>query len=311
LEEESTSPVDRGLLVQLGPADLRRVLPPYLAGFVADGQASARNLARVARLVEAWSDDACGTILSELREVGSEHRLYPANCYGRVLSRAWTQDIVLDPTLEGIEHLRGALAQGPTLLLCNHLSYFDTSATDAVLAWTGHADLADRLVAVAGPKVYQDLFRLLAASCLNTLPVPQSTTLSHTEKLPPRELARRATASLDAAAAALTSGYVPLLYPEGSRSRTGHMGSFLRGTYRYLSCVEDLRVVPTAISGTERVMRVGHPKLTPGPVSLTFGAPLHVGPDGPPRDVLALAHERVASLLPDHLKPLPGTPAAA
>jgi hypothetical protein len=90
-----------------------------------------------------------------------------------------------------MEHLDRATRLGPTLPVGNHLSYFDASSTDALVAWSGRTDLADRIVAAAGPKVYEDLFRLVAASCLNTLPVPQSTSFAHTAKLAPRELARK------------------------------------------------------------------------------------------------------------------------
>lgn len=306
-EEESSSPIDRALLAQIGPAELRQLLPKYISGFVDHPEAAAQNLAHMSEIVASWPDAAASAILEELHKLGDEHRLYLANPYGRTLSREWARDIVLSPVIEGLEHLAEASARGPTLLLCNHLSYFDASAADAVLAWSGRTDLADRLVAAAGPKVYQDLFRLLAAVGLNTLPVPQSMSFSHTEKLAPRELARRANASMEAAAAVLADGYLLLLYPEGSRSRTGHLGSFLRGVYRYLSCVDALQVIPTAIAGTEAIMRVGHPRLIPGPVRLSFGAALRVGTDGSPREILALAHERVALLLPEMLSPLPGT----
>lgn len=304
-EEESSTPIDRSLLEGLTPADLRRVLPSYLSGFVDQPEASAKNHARISEIVSCWSDEDTHAILSGLLTLGSEHRLYPADPRGRLISREWIRDIVLNPTISGLDHLSDSAARGPTLLLCNHLSYFDASAADAVLAWSGRVDLADRLVAAAGPKVYQDLFRLLAAAGLNTLPVPQSTSFSHTEKLAPRELARRANESLGAATEALEAGFLLLIYPEGSRSRTGRLGPFLRGIYRYLSCVDGMQILPMAIVGTEAIMRVGNPKLRPGPVQIAFGAPLHVGPDGSPREILALAHARVAALLPEHLRPLP------
>jgi 1-acyl-sn-glycerol-3-phosphate acyltransferase len=312
--EESASPIDLAVLTSLQASDLRRLLPGFLAGFVAEPERAATNRARVSELVETWSDATCSDVLRALGTIGTEHRPYPANPECRRLSRVWCRDVVLDPQVEGAEHLRDAVEAGPTMVVCNHLSYFDTSATDAVLAWSGHPDLADRLMAAAGPKVYQDLFRLIAASCLNTLPVPQSTTLAHTEKLSARELARKASESLDAARDAMTAGFVLLLYPEGSRSRTGRLGSFLRGVHRYLSCLPDLSIVPLAIDGTERVMPVATTKLHPGPVRLRFGAPLRATGREEERaragrELLAAAHASVAALLPPRLAPEDGTPA--
>ncbi|MEQ1568141.1 MAG: lysophospholipid acyltransferase family protein, partial [Myxococcota bacterium] len=287
--EESTSPVDLGFLGALDPASLRAALPSFLANFVEDGASdrAAANRARIASLVGSWSDDACRAVISDLGGLGREHRPYPANPDCRALSRLWCHDVVEQAQVHGAEHLRAAVERGPALVCCNHLSYVDSTATDAALAGAGHADLADRLIAAAGPKVYQDLFRLIAASCLNTLPVPQSTSFTHTEKLSARELARKASESLQSAADAMASGYVLLLYPEGSRSRTGHLGSFLRGAHRYLTALPDLSVVPLGIAGTEALMPVASSKLRPGTVTLRFGAPLRAGPDGNSRELLA------------------------
>lgn len=311
MSAEDTAPLDLGFLDALGPAELRGVLPSFLSGFLADPTAAANNKARVSALVAGWSDETCTRVLGRLRALGEVGTVYTADADGRLLSRAFCQDVVLDPRVGGVEHLAAAVAAGPTAILCNHLSYFDTTATDAVLAWTGHADLADRLMAAAGPKVYQDLFRVVAAACLNTLPVPQSTNFSHTEKLSPRELARRVVASVESAGAAMGDGLVLLLYPEGSRSRTGHLGPFLKGVHRYLGSIDGLQVVPTAISGTDRVMPVDSSKLHPAQVTLSFAEPLRVGSDGGPKEILEQAYHRVAALLPAPLRPPPDAPATA
>lgn len=305
--EPEAPPIDPAFFSTLGPAELRALLPGFLAGFVDDPTGAAANRARMAEFVASWTDEDCRSVLHGLAELGAEHRVYPALAPTRSLSRFWSRDVVLDPQLEGVEHLRAAAARGPVILVGNHLSYFDTTATDAVLSWAGHEDLADRLCAAAGPKVYSALFRRIASACLNTLPVPQSTSLAHTEKMSARELARKAGESLAAAQKALADGYLLIVYPEGSRSRTGHMGSFLRGVHRYLSCVTPMSVVPLAIIGTERVMPVSTHGLHPGPVTVRFGPPVTIGPDQAARDLLPAAHAAVARMLPPHLAPLPGT----
>ncbi|MEQ1507490.1 MAG: lysophospholipid acyltransferase family protein, partial [Myxococcota bacterium] len=284
----------------------RAMLPGYLSRFVADESASAHNRSRIGAMIAAWSDDQCQAVTAELAHLGDEHRLYRALPFARELAREWARDVLVEPELSGVEHLAAAAASGPTMLVGNHLSYFDTTATDAVLTWKGHGDLADRLVAAAGPKVYQELFRLFAAACLNTLPVPQSTSFAHTEKLSPRELARKATESMASSKALLDAGLLLLVYPEGSRSRTGRFGPFLRGIHRYLSCTTPLSVVPIAIAGTERVMPVADAdtRLFPGRVAIRFAPAIRVGVDGAPREALDAAHRAVAALLPEHLRPL-------
>ena len=305
IDPESDPPLDRTVLTTLGPDDLRAAIPRFLAGFVGDPAVADRNRGRIAALVGGWNDATCREVVTLLATIGEEHRVYPAHPACRALSRAWSRDVVIEPTLTGIEHVLAAHERGPVILLGNHVSYFDTSATDAILAWAGHGAIADRLVTAAGPKVYQVLFRLVAAACLNTLPVPQSTSFSHTEKLAPRELARRALESVGAARAALEDGAILMVYPEGSRSRTGQLGVFLKGVHRWLDCLDGIRVVPIAIAGTQDAMPVGQDQLFPRRVSLGFGAPLEVGRDGDPRQILSRAHASIASLLPLHMQPDP------
>lgn len=292
---------------ELGPTGLRAVLPAFLAGYISDEQAKATNLARVQALVDGWSDATTAEVLERLVSLRAGDGVLRAHPACRELARVWTRDVVLSPELVGVEHLREAVEAGPTVVLGNHLSYFDTSAADATLAWAGHADLADRLVAAAGPKVYEDTFRRIAAVCLHTLPVPQSTSLAHTQKIPVRELARQVRASLDGAKRGAAEGLVMLLYPEGSRTRTGRMGSFLRGVHRYLGVGEAVSVVPCAIVGTEAIMPLADRKLTPGRVHLSFGPALRVGRDGTTKDVLEGSFHGVARLLPPGLQPEAGT----
>lgn len=306
VEEDAHQALERSMLGKLSPADLRQVLPAYLSGFVAHPEASAQNRRRMEAVVGTLTDDDAGVLLGHLRTLGAGDRLCLANPHGRMIAREWIRDVVVSPIIDGISHLQEATQRGPVLLLCNHLSYVDATATDAVLAWSGHELLANKVVAVAGPKVYQGLFRLVAAAGINSLPVPQSTSFVHTEQLSLRDLARRAVASLRAASSVMNQGYLLLLYPEGSRSRTGRLRPFLRGTHRYLGCADGIQIVPTAISGTQSVMGVGDPKLTPGAISVSFGTALHVGKDGTPRDLLVESHARVAALLPEPLRPLPG-----
>lgn len=300
--------MDLSLLGQLEPAQLRALMPGFLAGFIQDPAASARNRERMAALVADWSDEVCAGVVHDLMTIGEEHRLYRANPAGRALSRTWSRDAVLTPELRGVEHLLKA-AEGPAMVVCNHCAYVDTTVTDALLAWNGHVAVADRLVAAAGPRVYEELFRRVAAFCLNTLPVPQSTSFTHTEKLAPRELARRALASLDAATSATSEGLILLIYPEGSRTRTGRMGPFLKAVHRYLQVHPDLVVVPAAITGTGELMPVGEERIHPTRCTLSFAAPIRVG--DAPRDALKLAHETIAALLPEEQRPLPDQPALA
>ena len=217
---------------------------------------------------------------------------------------------MLSPQLVGVEHLRSAMS-GPTVVLGNHLAYFDASALDCALAWDGHADLADRLVAAAGPKVYEATFRRIAAACLHTLPVPQTNRLAHTKQLSARELARQALASIRAAKEASQEGRALVLYPEGARTRTGQMVSFVRGVHRYLGVADQVSVAPCAILGTEKIRPVGARKLRPGRLEVRFGEALTVGTDGDTKSVLEQTFHSIGRLLPPSYRPSTDTPPLA
>ncbi len=295
--------MDLDALATLEPATLRTLLPAFLAGHLDDPEAADRNRERMSALVADWDDATCRSLVAHLAALGDGIQVFEPHPAARELSRAWCRDVLLDPHLDGEAHLAEAAATGrPVVVICNHRSYLDSTAIDAVLAWAGHRDVADALVSLAGPKVYADAFRRVATACLATLPVPQSTQLAHTADLPPRELARRAIRALRAGREALASGRHLLVYPEGARSRDGRLGPFLPGVARYLDQDETI-VVPAALVGTEARMPVGRTALLPGTLSLRFGAPLPVSEHGGPRAVLERAHQAVADLLPPDATP--------
>ncbi len=297
-------------ITSMEPEQLRALLPVFLAGFIDDDEASTANRERISAEIADWSVPDLRRVLDTLASLGDETRLYVADPGFRGISRSWSQDVVLDPTLSGVEHLVAAVEAGPTAVVCNHLSYFDSNAIDAILAWRGHGALADRLVSAAGPKVYQDLFRRVAAAGINTLPVPQSTSFTHTESLSPRELVRRALASVGTAGAAMSEGFVLLVYAEGSRTRTGRLQPFLPAVRRYLTATPGMRVVPAAITGTLNIMPVGRNSLVPSTAAVRFAEPLLVDCTRDARAVLSSAHSAIAMLLPSEYRP-ESTPDAA
>jgi 1-acyl-sn-glycerol-3-phosphate acyltransferase len=80
--------------------------------------------------------------------------------------------------------------------------------------------------------------------------------------------------ALETGRAILQAGHCLGLYPEGTRSKTGEMLPFLRGT-AWLALRTGATIVPCGIRGTER--RRGLRKLLPMNVRIAFGAPIPVG----------------------------------
>lgn len=294
IDEVTTTPIDQ----------LRIRLPEWLAAYAYPDFTDAAT-ARTVAVLNAHSDDDILTAIAHYREVASEYHYYPADPVARAISRAFVRGMALDPHVEGIDNLRAALAAGPCLLLCNHLSYSDSQFTDLLLSECGADDLARGLVYVAGPKVYENAMRRMAATGLNTLPTAQSSRLGR-DGLSPREIARIALRTVTQAAELMSAGRSILLYAEGSRSRSGRLGSFVRAAARYAR-VANTRVVPVALAGTNHSFPVHDTAMKPAPVRLTIGPAIEVDP-GDRQAAIASAWQHIARLLPDAYRPDPATP---
>ena len=104
--------------------------------------------------------------------------------------------------------------------------------------------------------------------------------------------------AIDRAAEALREGHSFLIFPEGTRSRTGELLPFKKGGF-IMALQAQAPVVPVAIAGARSAMRKGSPWIRPVTVNVRFGAPIET--DGltlADRDALvSRARAEVAQLL--------------
>jgi len=229
-----------------------------------------------------------------------------------------------DPLVRRIHHLLGRrflragsrvigaefiarVAQQPVAIFANHLSYADANVIEVLLERAGGAELANRLTAMAGPKVFTERQRRFSSLCFGTIKVPQSSEVSSGEAvLPPRDVARASRQAIEVARERLESGDALLLFGEGTRSRTGAMQPMLPGVARYLA-VPRTWILPVALTGPEELFPVGDPTLHPATVIMQIGRPIRaqalIDCAGRDRrlivDAIGLA---VAELLPDQYR---------
>lgn len=104
--------------------------------------------------------------------------------------------------------------------------------------------------------------------------------------------------AIERAAAALRDGNSFLIFPEGTRSRTGELLPFKKGGF-IMALQGRAPIVPVAISGTRDAMRKGSLVIRPVTVTVRFGTPLETATlTLDDRDALAArARAAVAALL--------------
>jgi 1-acyl-sn-glycerol-3-phosphate acyltransferase len=82
--------------------------------------------------------------------------------------------------------------------------------------------------------------------------------------------------AIDRAAQALRDGNSFLIFPEGTRSRTGQLLPFKKGGF-IMALKAEAPVVPVAIKGARDAMRKGSPLIYPARVTIRFGTPIETG----------------------------------
>ena len=208
--------------------------------------------------------------------------------------------------LSGFPHLL-SISGERIILMANHLSYADANVVEVLLRRAALDSIADRLTAIAGPKVFTDRQRRFSSLCFGTIKVPQSAEVSSEEAvLSPREVALAARQAIDVAHRRLDAGDALLLFAEGTRSRSGVMGPLLPGAARYLEGPRTW-IAPVALTGSEQLFPPGATTTQPACVEVRVGTPVEAEAlfetsAGDRKRVVDTVGAAIASLLPSHYR---------
>ncbi|HUP40642.1 MAG TPA: lysophospholipid acyltransferase family protein [Vicinamibacterales bacterium] len=273
----------------------------------------------VERAIDESGPGALDALSGRLFKGGTEWAYYQHDPLARRIHQALASRVLQpEPVVHGAHHL-AKVSNKPLVIFANHLSYSDANVVEVILrnlGCNGNAScLADRLTAIAGPKVYSNLTRRFSSLCFGTIKVPQSSERSSEDAvMPPRDVARAARRAIEIAQERLALGEALLIFAEGSRSRTGQMQQFLPGTARYLER-PGTWVLPIGIAGTEKLFPIDAAGLHAVPITMSIGRPIQASDlrDRFRRDrrmMMDCVGRAVADLLPPEYRGVYGLPSA-
>ena len=250
-------------------AKLAEQIPAMLGG---QGSTAQAKLSReVARVLAEKSDDEIQGFLDQIESTGEDWGYHPANAVARQVAGALQQVLLLPGSgLTGLGSL-GIVRERPTLFFGNHVSFSDANVLEHLLSRAGYDDIARRLVAAVGPKVYTSVARRIASLAFGTIKLPQSPSRATAEvRLGAREVARLSYQALEVARERLAAGQQLIVFVEGSRSHDQGMKTALPAVARYLS-FPNLAVVPFGLWGSEALSPADDQGLAPARVQGRLG----------------------------------------
>jgi 1-acyl-sn-glycerol-3-phosphate acyltransferase len=153
--------------------------------------------------------------------------------------------------VKGVEHVKRDM---PVIYMSNHQSYFDIFALLAGMP-------AD--------------FKFLLKQELMKIPLLGLTMRRAGYISVNRNDSKRAIKSMDVAAEKVRNGASLLVFPEGTRSKDGHVQEFKKGGF-HMAFKAGCDLVPVAIVNSRAIVPKGSLRINKGTIILNIGKPIHV-----------------------------------
>jgi 1-acyl-sn-glycerol-3-phosphate acyltransferase len=252
-------------------ADLIDAIIAFLAG--QDLLTLADIRAALEREIDGAGPDALVRLKHRLTETSDGWRYHAGDPLARRIHHLLADRLLHpDSAFIGIEHAM-AVADRPVAIMANHLSYADANLLEMLLHRSGAAGLADRLTALAGPKVFTTRQRRFSSLCFGAIRTPQNADVSSGEAvMTAREVARAARHAIETAQERLRQGDALVIFGEGTRSRTRELQPLLAGVTRYLD-LPGTWVLPVGITGTDGLFPIGDEAVHRARVVVRAGRP--------------------------------------
>lgn len=189
------------------------------------------------------------------------------------IARAGLNMVGVRVCLTGLENAPPGQAY---IFMCNHVSNLDPPV---VLGW-----LPQRTSVMAKRELFRIPILGRAMRMASLVPIDRSNKDA-------------AISSVRAAAEVLRSGLSVVVFPEGTRSSNGRLGSFKKGPF-YMATETGASIVPLTVLNTENMLPKGSFRLRPGTAAVIFHPPI-LPSNFATRDELMLAvRNAIASALP-------------